>query len=638
MSNSAPLQPARIEFHNGLPHAPAFDDIYHSGAGALAQAKHVFLGGNALPRRFQNAARFTVLETGFGLGLNFLATWRAWREHASPGARLDYLAVEKHPPRSDDLDLVLRAFPELEREAKELVARWPWLMGGVYRLEFESGRVALSLAFGEALAGLRSLTAEADAVYLDGFSPAKNPEMWSPELVAEVARRMRPGATLATWSVAAGVREALLTAGLVVEKQPGLPPKREMLVARAPGEWKPRAAAVGDTLVIGCGYAGALTAHRLARHGQRVTVLERRSAPATEISGNLAGLLLPALNPSDTVGAQYSRVAFAYALQCVQEFAQFDSQVAWGSCGVLQIAALDEEFEKMRDIIATHGVPQELARLVNGEEAMALAGGPVPRGGLWYERGAWIRPASIVRAALASAAPNIDARFGIEVARLDRAADGWRAIDAGGRVIVEAKTVVLAPGNALASFAQSKPIPIIPARGQLTYLQSANRHLPVAVCGDGYAVPLPDGRVILGTTFDRDDEANIRISDHEKNLRRVAALLPGFVPEVDATTLDGRVGFRATSPDRLPYAGWLPQWETQGPECLREPGLAVLAGLGARGLVWAPLAAEYLACLIAGDPLPIADHIAEALDPRRVWARRRGKPGCMPQKKGRRSG
>ncbi|CAG0970732.1 tRNA 5-methylaminomethyl-2-thiouridine biosynthesis bifunctional protein MnmC [Burkholderiales bacterium] len=625
----ARIEPARIElFDTGL-RSPLFDDLYHSGSGALNQARHVFLGGNGLPERFARAERFCILETGFGLGLNFLATVQAWRRYAPADARLDYFAVEKHPLRAGDLAQVLSRFPDCAADAEELVARWPWLMSGVYRLEFAAGRVALTLVFADVLEGLGEFEAEADAVYLDGFAPSKNPAMWSPEVFAQIARLTRPGATLATYTVAAGVRDALTSAGFAVEKRAGLPPKRSMLVARAPGTWAARLPEGGETLVIGCGYAGALVAERLVRHGQQVRLLERRSGPAQEISGNPAGLLLPALNPSDTASAQLSRAALSFALQRVQEGLGAVAKGAWGACGVLQIAALDEEFDKMRDLIATLGVPPELARLVDAAEAACLAGGPVPRGGLWYERGAWIHPAAVVEAALRSAGEALRLRYDTSVARLVREGNEWCALDGQGACLARASRVVLAPGNGLAAFAQAEGIRLITARGQLSYLPQATRALPVAVCGDGYAVPLPAGGVLLGTTFDRDEDPNLRVSDHEKNLRRVAALLPGLVPEVEANTLSGRVGFRATSPDRLPYVGELPRWHTQGPQIEREPGLYVLAGLGARGLVWAPLAAELIACQIARDPLPVAKSIVAAIDPARVLLRRKARRGAL---------
>lgn len=629
MSSHARIEPATIATSADGLRSPLFDDVYHSGSGALNQARHVFLGGNGLPERFAGAERFCILETGFGLGLNFLATWQTWSKIAPVGARLDYFAVEKHPLRAGDLAQVLRRFPECAAEAEDLVARWPWLMGGVYRLEFAEGRVALTLAFADVIEGLGEFEAAADAVYLDGFAPSKNPAMWSPEVFAQIARLTRPGATLATYTVAAGVRDALTTAGFAVEKRAGLPPKRSMLMARAPGNWTARAPEGGETLVIGCGYAGALVAERLVRHGQRVTLLERRSGPAQEISGNPAGLLLPALNSSDTANAQLSRAALSYVLQRVRDLAAAFPKLAWGACGVLQIAALDEEFEKMRDFLATLGVPPELARLVDVAEAARLAGGPVPRGGLWYEGGAWIRPAAVIEAALQSAGEALRLRCDASVARLVREGERWCALDAHGACIARASQVVLAPGNGLAAFAQAEGIRLIPARGQLSYLPQATRALAVAVCGDGYALPLPEGGVLLGTTFDRDEDPQLRISDHEKNLRRVAALLPGLVPEVDASTLGGRVGFRATSPDRLPYVGELPRWHTQGPQIEREAGLYVLAGLGARGLVWAPLAAELIACQIAHDPLPMAISIVAAIDPARELLRRKARRGAL---------
>ena len=122
---TAPVQPAVITFDaDGVPRAGAFDDPYHARAGALGQARHVFLGGNRLPERWRGKARFTVLETGFGLGNNFLATWDAWRGDARRCERLHYVAIEKHPPTRDDLARVhagspLRALAEAMHSAAQ---------------------------------------------------------------------------------------------------------------------------------------------------------------------------------------------------------------------------------------------------------------------------------------------------------------------------------------------------------------------------------------------------------------------------------------------------------------------------------------------------------------------------------------
>ena len=154
---SFPLIPAELAFAgDGTPFSPRYGDIYHSSQGGLAQARHVFLAGNQLPARWTDCQRFVILETGFGLGLNFLATLQAWRAVAGPGGRcLHYVAVEKHPFRLDDLRQVHKHWPELAQLAAELHAQWPLPLPGLHRLDL--GDVILTLAFGDTSGGFRRL-------------------------------------------------------------------------------------------------------------------------------------------------------------------------------------------------------------------------------------------------------------------------------------------------------------------------------------------------------------------------------------------------------------------------------------------------------------------------------------------------
>src|SRR3954470_14142481 len=225
----AAIVPARFELCDGTLYSPAFGDIYHSAAGGLAQAQHVFLTGNGLPQRWRGRERFVVLETGFGFGLNFLATWRAWKEDPARPRRLHYVAVEKHPFTLPDLRSLHEAYPEVRAEAEALHAAWPALVSGAHRIEL--GDVVLTLVFAD-VSILRELRLQADAVYLDGFAPAKNPEMWTHQVMRAISRLAAADATVPPWSVPAEVRHALEATGFAVEKRPGFGGKREMLVAR----------------------------------------------------------------------------------------------------------------------------------------------------------------------------------------------------------------------------------------------------------------------------------------------------------------------------------------------------------------------------------------------------------------------
>ena len=227
------LDPAHLTRDtDGTPVSEIYGDIYHSASGGHAQAQHVFLAGNGLPGRWQGRERFVILETGFGLGLNFLATWLAWQNDPHRCRELHFVSLEKHPFAAADLAQLHAPWPDLALLAQELRRYWPPLLAGEHRIELAQGRVVLRLVFGDALDALSKLAAAVDAFYLDGFSPARNPEMWSLALCRALADRAVPGASLATWSVAGSVRQALSAARFAVEKRPGFASKRQMLVGR----------------------------------------------------------------------------------------------------------------------------------------------------------------------------------------------------------------------------------------------------------------------------------------------------------------------------------------------------------------------------------------------------------------------
>jgi len=227
---------------DGSPHSPRFNDVYRSRSGGLVQAVDVFLTGCGLPQRWHGRAQFTLLETGFGLGLNFLTTWAAWEADAQRCDCLHFVSVEAYPVAATDIvrSAQMRN-PACEADAhllarvpvlaQELATAWQDLSPGMHRFHFAAGRVQLTLAVGEVEPMLQDLVCEADAVYLDGFSPALNPAMWSTATLQAVALHCRAGTTLATYSVARSVCDGLRQLGFRVEKCPGLPPKRQRLQA-----------------------------------------------------------------------------------------------------------------------------------------------------------------------------------------------------------------------------------------------------------------------------------------------------------------------------------------------------------------------------------------------------------------------
>lgn len=583
------IVPARLDLSGGTPWSLQFGDRYYSEEGGPGQSRHVFLGGNGLPQRWRGRESFTILETGFGLGLNFLQTWQMLRGDREAPRRLHFVSLEKHPLCAADLEVVHRRWPELAPLATQLTAAWPPLIAGLHRLHFERGRVILTLAFGDAATLLGELHAPVDALYLDGFAPSKNPELWSPAACRELARLARPGATLATWCVATQVRADLAAAGFELQTRSGYGRKREMLCGAKPGPPPARRPPERCAAVIGGGLAGTCVAERLASRGWRVALYERHAALAQEASGNRTGVLQPVLNLADAPNARFARAAFLYALR------HFDHlrAVSWRPSGVLRLAADEQHATRLALIVEKCALPPKVVRTVTVEEAASLAGHAVRGGGLWFPQGGWAHPGSVCEAAVAREAERITVRFGKSVA-----ADQ----------LFEVPVVVDASGSLLARYG----LPLAAVRGQVSYLPAAReRQLDIAVTGEGFIAPVAGGGHCIGATFDHDDTDHaVRAADHTANLARLEAMLPGFARGLDARALEGRVGYRSTTPDRLPVFGEV------------RPGLMVATGLGARGLLWAPLAAEVLASQLEDEPLPVERSLAQAIGPRRFHSER----------------
>jgi len=621
------LQPARLEFaDDGTPWSSTFGDVYHSAHGGPEQARHVFLGGNDLPQRWQGRDRFVILETGFGLGLNFLATWQAWQADPQRCRRLHFVSFEKHPFTAADLTIAQRGWPEFAALAAELQQHWPLLTPGMHRLYLAGGQVILTLVFGDATTQLRAINASVDAFFLDGFSPAKNPELWTPYLCKGLARLAAPGATLATWSVAGHVREALAGAEFDLEKRPGFAGKRQMLVGRFRSQRPDRHRPPEErrAVIIGAGIAGSTTAHRLAAAGWQVTVLEQGDAPGQGASSNLAGMLRPLPSVDDNRLARLTRAGFIATRALLASL----PDARWAPCGVMHLAREGEHEAQQRRAVEALGFPPELLQFLDHDAAGAKLGWPVDHGGWWFPGGGWVQPPAVCRAALASFPERITARLNTAVDRLERTKTGWQAIDAAGQVLAEAPVVVIAAGVAATQLAPLAWLPQRSARGQVSHLPpDATPPLDVVVTKLGYAMPVIDGHRLIGATLSyEDDDPRERVADHRENLAKLNLTLPGFGGDIDPAMLHGRVGFRPMSPDRLPIVGPVPDPQLATPNSRlpalpRQPGLWCVQGFGARGIVWSALMADLLLSRLEGEPLPLENDLVDAIDPGRFLIR-----------------
>ncbi len=627
-----PIEPARLSVRaDGTPFSERYGDVYHSSSGGPEQSRHVFLHGNDLPGRWQGRQAFTIVETGFGTGLNFLTTWAAWRDDPQRCARLHFVSTELHPFDRDALARLHGRWPALAPLGDALRERWPPLTPGFHRLELDAGRVVLTLLLGDAAELLPEVVGGADAFYLDGFAPGRNPDLWSPPLLASLGRSARPGATLATWSVAAAVREGLAQAGFACRKVPGFGAKREMLVGAHAGSADAPAATRVErrALVIGAGLAGSSVAHRLAERGWQLDVIDAASGPGEGASGNLAGVLRPLPSLDDNRLARLTRAGALYGFAHLHRLTEIGLPIRWDACGVLHLARDRRHEARQRETVLAHAYPPEYLRFVESDEAGRLAGWPVPLGGWWFPSGAWVNPPSLCAAQLAAWPTRTRCHFGRALARLvPLAGGGWAALDATGAEIAAAPVAILANGIGIRDVPEAAALPVRSARGQVSHLPAAPGDAPqVVVCRLGYASPPIDGVRSVGASFSvRDDDPLLRESDHRDNLAKLDFILPGQGARMGNAPVAGRVGFRPASPDRLPIVGAVPictapQRDVPLAAIARHPRLYAVSGFGARGLVWAASMGELLASELEGEPLPLERELVEAVDPARFLVR-----------------
>lgn len=651
--------PAKLEFNEqGTPVSRDFEDIYFSNDSGIEETRHVFLAGNQLAARFAESqeSQFTVAESGFGTGLNFLTLWQAFTEHRqrapdSPLQRLHFISFEKFPLLRDDLIRAHAVWPELAPFAQALQAQWPVALPGCQRLILDQGHVTLDLWFGDINQVMdhldESLNQRVDAWFLDGFSPAKNPDMWTDKLFAMMARLARPGGSFATFTAAGFVRRGLQQAGFEVKRIKGFGPKREMLVGvlakpianstQTPWYHR-RSTEQRDVAIVGGGIASALLALNLLRRGFHVTLYCQDKQPALGASGNRQGALYPLLNAHDPALEQFFPSAFTFARRLYDTLAA-DVDHDW--CGVTQLAWDEKSTNKIKQMIEL-GLPQSIATPLSIEAVTVACGVPTGCAGINYPLGGWIYPAELTRQALALAEQlGLQLRFGHQVNHLIRQENGWTLTVNTGESHSHG-AVVLANGQHINQFSQTAELPVYAVGGQVSHIPTtpALSQLKQVLCYDGYLTPASprNHSHCIGASYHRGQrESQYSEADQWQNKARLAHCLPEaeWVADIDVSGQQARNGVRCATRDHLPmvgnvpdYAATLSQYQALAdhPEAASDapvyPDLFMLGALGARGLCSAPLAAEILASQMSGEPLPLDRETLAALSPNRFWVRK----------------
>jgi tRNA 5-methylaminomethyl-2-thiouridine biosynthesis bifunctional protein len=665
---------------SGQPISRRFNDIYFSNGNGLEESRYVFLQHNQLRMRFTTLGdheHFTIGETGFGTGLNFLACWQHWDNTAPTTARLCYVSVEKYPLHPDELTRALGLWPELKHYADQLIAAYrAHFIGGDKNqwLSINLNNVRLLLLIDDAEKGFQQLLASphpdfyrpqwcgVDAWFLDGFAPAKNPAMWTQRLFDLIATISNDQATLATYTVAGSVRRGLQAAGFTIEKVPGFDQKREMLIGERSTQtniqhtrplidnsatpWpmiqhyqshtQPQSVAI-----IGGGLAACHCAFALAKRGISVSIIEEQTQLAQGASGNPQGVVYAKISAHDQMLSHFNLSSLLFAQAFYRDFWQQEPSQGQ-ACGVLQLTH-HPKIASLHQLLAKQFESSALLHYLSPQEASAVAKVALEYPALYFPYSGWINPVALCQWLVQNSAISLVTNTCIKQLQLTEKnqwlVNGYQ----NGKTVWQQPfdQVIIATANDAKRFEQSQWLPTKAIRGQISYIPTTNplSALATVICAEGYIAPATTiaqtHAHALGASYNlHTDSTQLSEDDHLSNLEQTARYLPDINLPLSAT--DGRVGFRCTSPDYLPLIGPLPNRElfrktyrrlqhnakqivpAAGPYW---PGLYSSIAHGSRGLAYTPLAAEILACLITGEAPPISQTMAEALNPARFLIR-----------------
>jgi tRNA 5-methylaminomethyl-2-thiouridine biosynthesis bifunctional protein len=651
---------ANVKIKDGQVYSSKYDDIYYSRDNGPAESEFVFLTGNDLPARWQERSGFCITEAGFGTGLNFLVTIKAWLDDPTRSKTLDYFAIEAYPLSIDQLTEVHTHWPEFKTHSAALLEQYPNVTRGCHTLVFADGRVQLHLIFEKLETALNTYNFDPDSWFLDGFAPSKNPSMWRKEVLLKIAAHSCPGTSLATFTAAGQVRRDLTEAGFEVSKCKGFGRKREMLRAIKSGPkaaqnlikhepWfalqsfavQPRKIAV-----IGAGIAGAQIAWHLAQRGVSVLVIDALEEVARGASGNQAGILAPKLTSSASREEAFYLAAFLYQLRQLDAMKQKGHDIPFTQHGLLQLAhdpATQRHFEQlaMRD-----DLPRNLLEIVSPDYASEHLGEPIEQSCLLINLAGSLAPGNLCKTLLAH--PNIELRLSTSLEKVSRCKQGSTLkLSSGESLSVDA--LVLANGYQLAQFSDS--IKITPVRGQTSSAQlTDNKPLGHMLKHDGYLLSTPRNgsakhnkrRLIFGASYQRGNvKVDLRSAETQQNLDSLTANLPNLASHL-TNIKPSHAGVRASTPDRWPIVGPLANSDFyqkeyadlhQGKQYKKYPaaryqeGVFALSGLGSRGLTSAAYCANLLAHMILGSAPPAPINTVHALHPARFIIRnlRKGK-------------
>ena len=586
------------------PYSSHFDDIYFAVEDGLAESRYVFLEKNNLPAGWMGCDRFTICETGFGTGLNFLCAWTLFEQTAQPHQKLHYYSFEKYPLSAADIKKYLAHWDgEFGGRLEKLCADYPLRVGGWHTLHL-TPRVTLTLIFDDVNRAIAELDMPIDCWFLDGHAPAKNPDMWSENLFHHMGRLSAAGARLATFTAAGFVRCGLAAVGFDVTKDRGFGRKRDMSVGefRGAGMAQPILPHPPQKIaIIGGGIAGAACVAEFARRGADVHLFEKHSL-ASGGSGNMRGLFNPRFTAQRGFEADFFGPAFSKAHHLFRALSDSGDDIGYAPCGSLHLILDDDKHKRFQGVLDTWEWHSDHLQMLDSTEVSIQAGVPLAQSALFLPDAGMVSPARVT-AVLASQTRH---HHLVDIPDISPHEGGWKV----GAAIFDA--VVIAGGIDAARFSLTAHLPLQSVRGQISYIRTPEplTNLRMNLCYGGYCTRPFDGQMVVGSTFQHWlQEGALRDEDHHDVLEKLANATKIQVD--DFAIWGGRASFRCAAKDRVPVIGRVTsEWA----------GLYISAAHGSHGLLSAQMGAALIAADMFGEGQILPRSVTKRLSPSRFSA------------------
>ncbi len=667
MSQHSPvLSPAKICWRDNTPYSLDFGDYYYSKKNGVEESDYVFIQGNKLLERWQqfedeHLSRFSIFETGFGSGLNFLLTAEHWldfkREHKPEHLnKLSYTSVEIHPLQLDDLIKIIRNWSVEFTYTNQLITYYPPAIKGIYHFDF--GRIELKLILMPLDQALSIIEPKGrplfDCLFLDGFTPSRNKSMWESALLRRLSYFCKQDSTFSTFTAASRVRKDLIHSGYTIKKVKGFGSKREMLTGvlshsniptyKSKYPWfetKHTTSITEPIIIIGAGIAGCATAHALAKENIQSIIIDSEAS----IGGTIADFNYSSFSPY--ISADFNPVSQFYwaAYSLLQHYLFQHDDVIHDFCGVFLTANNQERFTALNaayQLLKRSGLEIEW---IKKDQTLTTTGIEINHPGLFVKQAGWLNLRSMCKSLINS--PLISTQLATQVLNIKKHHNHWQVESTNG--IFEGSHVIFCTGANSNLLDDYKLCRLDKIKGQVTTIQSPEKlgNLKTIINNGHYLIPAHQSKeLITGSNYDRSNLAT-NCATIEADIKNLTAL-KGLSEDIDniiktetqllsnLETSNSSKGIRLSSRDHLPLIGPIPDmsfYQKHYPEYIKTgrlkgcpnpkyfDGLFINTAHGSRGITASLLAGEIIASLLADKQLPLPTQLFHSVHPARFFVR-----------------